>query len=95
MYIEIYVWRLSCNKRPFFAGGACVSPYYLVNGPYPVADNQMTASSEHVYGDGGDYGPNKHGSTTYSLISLTTLTTQDIGQLLVHQIQTNIFRYCL
>jgi len=28
-----------------------------VNGPHPVADNQMTASSEHVYGDGGDYGP--------------------------------------
>jgi len=38
-------------------GDTCYSPYYLVNGPHPVADAQMTASSWHQPNDGGNYSP--------------------------------------
>jgi len=37
------------------SGDTCYSPYNLVNGPHPVADAQMTASSWHEVGDGGNY----------------------------------------
>jgi len=30
-----------------------------VSGPQPVANSQMTASSEHLPGDGGNYGPSQ------------------------------------
>jgi len=46
-------------QRPSCFADVCDSPYYLVSGLQPVANNQMTASSEHLPGDGGNYGPSQ------------------------------------
>ena len=45
------------NANWCILGPVCSTPYYLVNGPNPVADAQITASSELLPGDGGNYGP--------------------------------------
>jgi len=72
-----------------FAGDQCAFPVYLVNGPNPVADSQMTASSEYVPIDGGYYGPSQarlnnvlvdFANNTYNAGIWTSAIPQDTNQ---------------